>query len=110
MSVCRSRGRPRLGGGSGNQYLEDPGCSSSAISEGWAGGNARAESAATARITRFSTAVHTSTGEMTRMGVSRSGLLLSSAVVMRSETVVAGPVVEQDCALRDEPPGRTNRV
>jgi hypothetical protein len=58
MSVCRSRGRPRLGGGSGNQYLEDPGCSSSAISEGWAGGNARAESAATARITRFSTAVH----------------------------------------------------
>jgi hypothetical protein len=33
-----------------------------------------------------------------------------SAVVMRSETAVAGPVVEQDCALPDEQPGRTNRV
>jgi hypothetical protein len=40
MSVCRSRGRPRLGG-SGNQDLEDPVRSSQPLSEGWSGGNAR---------------------------------------------------------------------
>jgi hypothetical protein len=58
MSFCRSRSRPRLGG-SGNQKLEGPNGLHLSKSESWSGGNARAESAATARITRFSTAVHT---------------------------------------------------
>jgi transposase InsO family protein len=59
MSFCRSRGRPRLGG-SGKQDLEDQaGPSSQLISGGCSGGTARAENAATARITRFSTAVYT---------------------------------------------------
>jgi hypothetical protein len=58
MSVCRSRGRPRLAWIRKSGSRRPGWCPSQPINERPSGRNARAESAATARITRFSPAVH----------------------------------------------------
>jgi len=54
MSFCRWRGRPRLGRIRESESRRPNGLHY----RNWSDGNARTESAATARITRFSTAVH----------------------------------------------------